>query len=113
VLAPIFFGIVGLTRDLWDLGGGGYAGHRDCRGLHGSVRMLARGYGAGLRFWEAASIAVAMNARAPWRSWSRPSACRWGSFAQMFSIIVMVANRDLFPGARRAAPDDAARAHDG
>ena len=43
VLAPIFFGIVGLRVDLWALGGGGDAGHRPRRRLRGQAGRLRAG----------------------------------------------------------------------
>ena len=64
ILAPIFFGIVGLRVDLWAMDGGymlwlvlGIA----CLGK--LLGCSLGGLWGGMRFWEALSIAVAMNAR--------------------------------------------------
>jgi Kef-type K+ transport system membrane component KefB/nucleotide-binding universal stress UspA family protein len=93
VLAPVFFGIVGLKVDLWTLGSGrmlavviGVA----CLG-----KLVGCSLGAiwgGLRFWEAASIAVAMNARGAMEIVVAMIGLSLGILSpQMFSIIVMVA----------------------
>ncbi len=64
VLAPIFFGIVGLRVNLWELGGGRMLALVIIVACLGKLIGCALGaYWGGLRFWEAASIAVAMNAR--------------------------------------------------
>ena len=64
VLAPIFFGIVGLRVNLWELGGGRMLALVILVACVGKLVGCALGaYWGGLRFWEAASIAVAMNAR--------------------------------------------------
>ena len=93
ILAPVFFGIVGLKVDLWSLGDGrmlavvvGVA----CLG-----KLVGCSLGAlwgGLRFWEAASIAVAMNARGAMEIVVAMIGLSLGILSpQMFSIIVMVA----------------------
>jgi Kef-type K+ transport system membrane component KefB len=64
VLAPVFFGIVGLKVDLWKLGG--FDVVVLVLGVACVGKLLGCTLGAlwgGLRFWEATSIAVAMNAR--------------------------------------------------
>ncbi len=64
VLAPVFFGIVGLRVDLWHLGGSGML--LVVIGVACLGKLVGCSLGAtwgGLRFWEGASIAVAMNAR--------------------------------------------------
>src|SRR4030095_3450135 len=64
VLAPIFFGIVGLRVNLWALGGGHMLGIVIAVACVGKLVGCSLGaYWGGLRFWGAASIAVAMNAR--------------------------------------------------
>jgi len=93
VLAPVFFGIVGLKVDLWNLG----SGHMmavvifvACLG-----KLIGCSLGAlwgGMRFWEAASIAVAMNARGAMEIVVATIGLSLGILSpQMFSIIVMVA----------------------
>ncbi|HXJ23459.1 MAG TPA: cation:proton antiporter [Polyangia bacterium] len=64
VLAPVFFGIVGLRVDLWHLGGSGMLLIVIAVACLGKlVGCLLGATWGGLRFWEGASIAVAMNAR--------------------------------------------------
>ncbi|HVY41151.1 MAG TPA: cation:proton antiporter [Polyangia bacterium] len=64
VLAPIFFGIVGLRVDLWHLGGGGMLLIVIVVACLGKLIGCSLGaFWGGMRFWEGASIAVAMNAR--------------------------------------------------
>src|SRR4051812_34549360 len=64
VLAPVFLGIVGLRVDLWHLGGGAMLAVVVAVACVGKLVGCSLGaYWGGLRFWEAASIAVAMNAR--------------------------------------------------
>lgn len=64
VLAPIFFGIVGLRVDLWHLGGGWMLLIVLVVACVGKLVGCSLGaYWGGLTFWEGASIAVAMNAR--------------------------------------------------
>ncbi|MEA2698216.1 MAG: hypothetical protein QOI66_2487 [Myxococcales bacterium] len=93
ILAPVFFGIVGLKVDLWALGSPtmllivvGVA----CLG-----KLVGCSLGAlwgGLRFWEAASIAVAMNARGAMEIVVAMIGLSLEILSpQMFSIIVMVA----------------------
>jgi Kef-type K+ transport system membrane component KefB/nucleotide-binding universal stress UspA family protein len=93
VLAPVFFGIVGLKVNLWNLG----SGHMmavvifvACLG-----KLIGCSLGAlwgGMRFWEAASIAVAMNARGAMEIVVAMIGLSLGILSpQMFSIIVMVA----------------------
>ena len=93
ILAPVFFGIVGLKVNLWTLGGGGMLG------LVIAVACLGKLVGCtlgamwgGLRFWEAASIAVAMNARGAMEIVVAMIGLSLGILSpQMFSIIVLVA----------------------
>ena len=93
ILAPVFFGIVGLKVNLWALGSPamlvvviGVA----CLG-----KLVGCSLGAlwgGLRFWEAASIAVAMNARGAMEIVVATIGLSLEILSpQMFSIIVMVA----------------------
>jgi Kef-type K+ transport system membrane component KefB/nucleotide-binding universal stress UspA family protein len=93
VLAPIFFGIVGLRVNLWALGGGGTLGLVLLVACLG--KLLGCGLGAywgGLRFWEAASIAVAMNARGAMGIVVATIGLSLGILTPgMFSITVMVA----------------------
>jgi Kef-type K+ transport system membrane component KefB/nucleotide-binding universal stress UspA family protein len=95
VLAPIFFGIVGLRVDLWSLGGGGgtMLGVVIAVACVGKLVGCSLGaYWGGLRFWEAASIAVAMNARGAMEIVVATIGLSLGILTpQMFSIIVMVA----------------------
>jgi Kef-type K+ transport system membrane component KefB/nucleotide-binding universal stress UspA family protein len=94
VLAPIFFGIVGLKVDLWSLSGGG-----TWLGIVLAVACLAKLVGCtlgsvwgGLRFWEGLSIAVAMNARGAMELVVATIGLSLGILNQeMFSIIVVVA----------------------
>jgi Kef-type K+ transport system membrane component KefB/nucleotide-binding universal stress UspA family protein len=93
VLAPVFFGIVGLKVDLWNLG----SGHMLALviGVACLGKLVGCSLGAiwgGLRFWEAASIAVAMNARGAMEIVVATIGLSLGILSpQMFSIIVMVA----------------------
>jgi Kef-type K+ transport system membrane component KefB/nucleotide-binding universal stress UspA family protein len=93
VLAPIFFGIVGLRVNLWDLGGGRMLGLVITVACVGKLVGCSLGaYWGGLRFWEAASIAVAMNARGAMEIVVATIGLALGILTpQMFSIIVMVA----------------------
>lgn len=64
VLAPVFFGIVGLRVDLWHMGGGGMLILVLVVACVGKLVGCSLGaYWGGMTFWEGASIAVAMNAR--------------------------------------------------
>jgi Kef-type K+ transport system membrane component KefB/nucleotide-binding universal stress UspA family protein len=93
VLAPIFFGIVGLRVNLWDLGGGRMLALVITVACVGKLVGCSLGaYWGGLRFWEAASIAVAMNARGAMEIVVATIGLSLGILTpQMFSIIVMVA----------------------
>ena len=93
VLAPIFFGIVGLRVNLWELGGGHMLGIVLAVACIGKLVGCTLGaYWGGLRFWEAASIAVAMNARGAMEIVVATIGLSLGILTpQMFSIIVMVA----------------------
>jgi Kef-type K+ transport system membrane component KefB len=93
VLAPIFFGIVGLRVNLWALGGGKMLGLVITVACLGKLVGCSLGaYWGGLRFWEAASIAVAMNARGAMEIVVATIGLSLGILTpQMFSIIVMVA----------------------
>jgi nucleotide-binding universal stress UspA family protein len=93
VLAPVFFGIVGLKVDLWNIGGG------QMLAIVLAVACLGKLIGCtvgslwgGLRFWEALSIAVAMNARGAMELVVATIGLSLGILNQQtFSIIVMVA----------------------
>ena len=95
VLAPIFFGVVGLKVNLWLLGSGGGT----MLGIVVAVACLGKlvgctigGLWGGLRFWEALSIAVAMNARGAMELVVATIGLSLGLLNQtMFSIIVIVA----------------------
>jgi Kef-type K+ transport system membrane component KefB/nucleotide-binding universal stress UspA family protein len=93
VLAPIFFGIVGLRVNLWALGGGKMLALVITVACLGKLVGCSLGaYWGGLRFWEAASIAVAMNARGAMEIVLATIGLSLGILTpQMFSIIVMVA----------------------
>jgi Kef-type K+ transport system membrane component KefB/nucleotide-binding universal stress UspA family protein len=93
VLAPIFFGIVGLRVNLWALGDGKMLGIVIAVACVGKLlgAYLGASWG-GLRFWEAASIAVAMNARGAMEIVVATIGLNLGILTPaMFSIIVMVA----------------------
>jgi Kef-type K+ transport system membrane component KefB/nucleotide-binding universal stress UspA family protein len=95
ILAPIFFGIVGLRVDLWSLSSGGGAMLAlvlaiACVGK--LVGCTLGGVWGGLSFWESASIAVAMNARGAMGLVLASIGLSLGILnQQMFSIIVVVA----------------------
>lgn len=93
ILAPVFFGIVGLKVDLWSLGDGKMLAI--VIGVACVGKLVGCSLGAlwgGLRFWEAASIAVAMNARGAMEIVVATIGLSLGILSpQMFSIIVMVA----------------------
>jgi Kef-type K+ transport system membrane component KefB/nucleotide-binding universal stress UspA family protein len=93
VLAPIFFGIVGLKVDLWQLGGGGWLAVVLAVACLGKLVGCTIGsVWGGLRFWEGFSIAVAMNARGAMELVVATIGLQLGILnPQMFSIIVMVA----------------------
>jgi Kef-type K+ transport system membrane component KefB/nucleotide-binding universal stress UspA family protein len=93
VLAPVFLGIVGLKVNLWGLGGGKMLGLVLAVACVGKLVGCSVGaYWGGLRFWEAASIAVAMNARGAMEIVVAMIGLSLGILTpQMFSIIVMVA----------------------
>src|SRR4029078_8498892 len=93
VRAPIFLGIVGLRVNLWDLGGGSMLGIVIVVACIGKLVGCSLGaYWGGLRFWEEASIAVAMNARGAMEIVVATIGLSLGILSpQMFSIIVMVA----------------------
>jgi Kef-type K+ transport system membrane component KefB/nucleotide-binding universal stress UspA family protein len=93
VLAPIFFGIVGLHVNLWDLGGGKMLAVVITVACLGKLVGCALGaYWGGLRFWEASSIAVAMNARGAMGIVVATIGLSLAILTpQMFSIIVMMA----------------------
>lgn len=93
VLAPVFFGIVGLKVDLWALGGGRMLAL--VLGVACLGKLVGCSLGAawgGMRFWEGASLAVAMNARGAMEIVVATIGLSLGILSpQMFSIIVMVA----------------------
>jgi Kef-type K+ transport system membrane component KefB/nucleotide-binding universal stress UspA family protein len=93
LLAPVFLGIVGLRVNLWSLGGGNMLGLVIAVACVGKLVGCSVGaYWGGLRFWEAASIAVAMNARGAMEIVVATIGLSLGILTpQMFSIIVMVA----------------------
>ncbi len=93
VLSPVFFGIVGLRVDLGAMGGGRM--FAVVLGVACLGKLLGCGLGAlwgGFRFWEAASLAVAMNARGAMGIVAATIGLGLGILSsQMFSIIVMMA----------------------
>ncbi len=93
VLSPVFFGIVGLRVDLGALSGGRMFGV--VLGVACLGKLVGCGAGAlwgGFRFWEAASLAVAMNARGAMGIVAATIGLGLGILdQQMFSIIVMMA----------------------
>ena len=93
VLAPVFFGIVGLKVDLWALGGGSWLGIVLAVACLGKlVGCTVGSIWGGLRFWEGFSIAVAMNARGAMELVVATIGLSLGILNQeMFSIIVVVA----------------------
>ena len=115
VLAPIFFGIVGLRVDLWHLGGGGMLLIVIVVACLGKLVGCSLGaYWGGHAVLGGASIAVAMNARGA-----------MGIVVATIGLSLEIltpadvrdhrhdGDRDVLHGAARAAPDDAAGAHDG
>jgi Kef-type K+ transport system membrane component KefB/nucleotide-binding universal stress UspA family protein len=93
VLAPIFFGIVGLKVNLWSLADGGWlAVVLGVACLGKLVGCTVGSIWGGLRFWEGLSIAVAMNARGAMELVVATIGLSLGILNQeMFSIIVVVA----------------------
>jgi Kef-type K+ transport system membrane component KefB/nucleotide-binding universal stress UspA family protein len=93
VLAPVFFGIVGLRVDLWSIGGGGMLLVVLLVACVGKlVGCTVGSLWGGLRFWEGLSIAVAMNARGAMELVVATIGLSLGLLnQQMFSMIVMVA----------------------
>jgi Kef-type K+ transport system membrane component KefB/nucleotide-binding universal stress UspA family protein len=93
VLAPVFFGIVGLKVDLWSLGGGTMLAVVLAIACLGKLVGCTLGsMWGGLRFWEGLSIAVAMNARGAMELVVATIGLSLGILnQQMFSIIVVVA----------------------
>jgi Kef-type K+ transport system membrane component KefB/nucleotide-binding universal stress UspA family protein len=93
ILSPVFFGIVGLKVDLGALGGGRMFAVVLAVACLG--KLIGCGVGAlwgGFRFWEAASLAVAMNARGAMGIVAATIGLGLGILSpQMFSIIVMMA----------------------
>jgi Kef-type K+ transport system membrane component KefB/nucleotide-binding universal stress UspA family protein len=96
VLAPIFLGMVGIKVNLWSLASGGGGTMLGLVLLVACVGKLAGcflgAYWGGLRFWEAASIAVAMNARGAMGIVVATIGLSLGILTPpMFAIIVLVA----------------------
>jgi Kef-type K+ transport system membrane component KefB/nucleotide-binding universal stress UspA family protein len=96
VLAPVFFGIVGLKADLFSIG---VAGGVAMLGIVFGVACFGKLFGctaggvwSGMRFWEAFSIAIALNARGAMGLIVATIGLSLGILnQQMFSIIVVVA----------------------
>ena len=96
ILAPVFFGTVGLQVDLWTLnsreGGVMLAIVLAIACVGKLAGCLLGGLWGGMSFWQALSIAVAMNARGAMGLVVATIGLSLGILdAQMFSIIVMVA----------------------
>jgi Kef-type K+ transport system membrane component KefB/nucleotide-binding universal stress UspA family protein len=93
VLAPVFFGTVGLKVDLWTLGSGRMLVIVLAVACIGKLLGCTVGsIWGGLRFWEGLSIAVAMNARGAMELVVATIGLSLGILnQQMFSIIVVVA----------------------
>jgi nucleotide-binding universal stress UspA family protein len=93
ILAPVFFGIVGLKVDLWTLHGGSMLGVVLAIACLGKlVGCTLGGVWGGMRIWEAVSIAVAMNARGAMGLVAATIGLSLGILNQQtFSIIVVVA----------------------
>jgi len=93
IFAPVFFGIVGLKVDLWNIGN--YQMLLVVLGVATAGKLLGCTAGAllgGLGFWESVSIAVAMNARGAMELVVATIGLSLGILnAQMYSIVVMVA----------------------
>jgi Kef-type K+ transport system membrane component KefB/nucleotide-binding universal stress UspA family protein len=95
ILAPVFFGTVGLKVDLWTLAGGGEVMLLIVLGIAVFGKLVGCSIGGlwgGLSFWESMSIAVAMNARGAMELVVASIGLSLGILnEQMFSIIVVVA----------------------
>jgi Kef-type K+ transport system membrane component KefB/nucleotide-binding universal stress UspA family protein len=93
VLAPVFFGTVGLKVDLWTIGGGRMLAVVLAVACIGKLLGCTVGsIWGGLRFWEGLSIAVAMNARGAMELVVATIGLSLGILnQQMFSMIVVVA----------------------
>jgi Kef-type K+ transport system membrane component KefB/nucleotide-binding universal stress UspA family protein len=96
VLAPIFLGLVGVKVNLWSLASGGGGTMLALVVLVACVgKLVGCSLGAswgGLRFWEAMSIAIAMNARGAMEIVVATIGLSLGILTPpMFAIIVMVA----------------------
>ena len=93
ILAPVFFGIVGLRVDLWTLHGGAMLGIAVGVACVGKlVGCTVGGLYSGMNFWEAFSLAVAMNARGAMELVVAMIGLSLGILNQeMFSIIVVIA----------------------
>lgn len=95
VLAPIFFGIVGLKVNLWSLSGGGVAMLTVVLVVACLGKLIGCTLGSlwgGLRIWESLSIAVAMNARGAMGLVVATIGLSLGILnEQVFSMIVIVA----------------------
>jgi Kef-type K+ transport system membrane component KefB/nucleotide-binding universal stress UspA family protein len=93
VLAPVFFGIVGLQVDLWAIGNWGVLAL--VLGVACAGKLVGCTLGSvwgGMRLWEGLSIAVAMNARGAMGLVVATVGLSLGILsAEMFAIIVMVA----------------------
>jgi Kef-type K+ transport system membrane component KefB len=93
VLAPVFFGIVGLKTDVWALGG--WSTLLIVLAVACVGKLVGCTFGAlwgGLRFWEASSIAVAMNARGAMGLVVATIGLSLGILNEsMFSVIVLMA----------------------
>jgi Kef-type K+ transport system membrane component KefB/nucleotide-binding universal stress UspA family protein len=93
ILGPVFFGIVGLKVNVWGLSDGRMlAVVLTVACLGKLLGCLLGGLLGGLRFWEASSLAVAMNARGAMELVVAMIGLSLGILnQQMFSIIVVVA----------------------
>lgn len=93
VLAPIFFGIVGLKVNLWELHGGGWLGVVVLVACMGKlIGCTLGGLWGGMRPLEALAIAIAMNARGAMELVVATIGLSLGILnPPMFSMIVVVA----------------------
>lgn len=95
ILAPVFFGIVGLEVDVGSLAAGGGKMLALVLAVACVGKLVGVGLGArwgGMRFWEGASIAVAMNARGAMGIVVATIGLSLGLLGPaMFSIIIIVA----------------------